>query len=190
MIGRDVIAIAVGDQSAPSLCALAGLLPSGLEAAVIVAADWTSMRLDVMAPSLCGLSGWPVMVAKAGDPVVPGHVYIGPPDRLVLVRPGRIALGPRNAGDRSSRVGETLVASASEAYGPRVIAIALGHGGPVGAEVLRRVRVRGGVTIEERLPDMPPGPTAEARHYRLAVEEMGEVLHEFAGVPAVALEKI
>jgi chemotaxis response regulator CheB len=185
MIGRDVIVVAVGDQAAPSLCAFAGILSPDLDAAVIAAAEWTTMRLDGMARVLCGFSGLPVMVAKEGDPVVPGHFYVGPNTRMVVVQPGRIALDPRPCDGKSGGVGERLIASASDSYGPRVIAIVLGRGGAVADETLRRVRLRGGITIEEQQPDvLAPGHHDEARHYRLPVEDMSHVLHDFAGVPA------
>ena len=101
-----------------------------------------------------------VSFGEDGALVRPGHVYVAPPDRHMVLSNGHIHLnrGPKVHYTRPAA--DPLFQSAAETYGPRVLAIVLSGGDSDGAEGLRVVKLRGGRGIvqhpeEATVPSMP-----------------------------------
>ena len=59
-----------------------------------------------------------VCEAEDGEPLLAGHVYVGPADYHVLVEPGRIALSTDEPVRFSRPSIDVLFESAADAYGP------------------------------------------------------------------------
>jgi len=77
----------------------------------------------------------------------PGHVYVAPPDRHVLVEPGRLRLtkGPREHGFRPAI--DPLFRSAAQVYGPAAVGVILTGNLDDGTAGLWTIKKLGGVTV-------------------------------------------
>lgn len=88
-------------------------------------------------------------VHEAGDKdaVTPGTIFVAPADYHLLVEQGNFALSVDAAVSYSRPSIDVLFDSAATAYGERLVAVVLTGANEDGANGLRRVRRRGGVTI-------------------------------------------
>ena len=112
---------------------------------------------EILASALQELTPLPVREADDKEPIVPGCVYVAPPDYHLLVEVGRFALStdPRVLSARPSI--DMLFESAADAYLDRVIAVVLTGQSRDGAQGAARVKRRGGVVVVQE------PSTAEAR---------------------------
>jgi two-component system, chemotaxis family, protein-glutamate methylesterase/glutaminase len=116
------------------------------------------------------LSRLPELIARAGclpathprdgDPIQPGHIYVAPPDRHLVVERDllRLSRGPREHFTRPAI--DPLFRSAGTAYGPRVIGVVLSGGGSDGAAGLDTIKRAGGLAVvldpnDAVMPEMP-----------------------------------
>ena len=128
-------------------------------------------------------------VCEAGDkePIEPGRVYLAPPDYHLLVEPDGFALSIDVQVQHSRPSIDVLLESAADVYGDRMIGVILTGANADGAEGLRRVKRRGGVTIvqdpetaEKRtMPDAAIA-TGAADHV-VPLEQVASKLMELAG---------
>jgi two-component system chemotaxis response regulator CheB len=90
-----------------------------------------------------------VTEARHGDVPQPGHVYVAPADRHLLVRGNRLALegGPPVGGQLPS--GSVLLRTMAETLGSRAAGVVLTGMGDDGAQGLLAIRRAGGYTIAE-----------------------------------------
>ena len=81
------------------------------------------------------------------EPIVPGHIYIAPPDYHLLVEPGAFALST-DAPVCSARPSiDVLFESAADAYGSRVIGVVMTGANSDGARGAARIHAVGGMVI-------------------------------------------
>jgi two-component system chemotaxis response regulator CheB len=140
-----------GSTGAPvPLRTILSALPPGFPAVVLVVQHIAAGFGAGFAEWLAGASVLPVHVAREGELVLPGHVYIAPDEVHMGVCTGRrIMLGhgePEN-GLRPSI--SHLFRSAAKVYGKNVVGILLSGMGRDGAEELRALRVMGAVTFAQ-----------------------------------------
>jgi len=159
--GRDAIVIGASAGGVEAVLALARALPVDLPAAVLVVIH-TSPGAPGYLPLLIDRAGpLPAGYAEDGAPVLPGRIYIAPPDRQLLIEPGgimRVWRGPKENGFRPAV--DSLFRTAARAYGPRAIGVVLSgylDDGTLGLMLLKR---RGGVAVVQdpataACPDMP-----------------------------------
>jgi two-component system chemotaxis response regulator CheB len=109
-------------------------------------------------PSILSRSGFPATFATDGAMIEPGHIYVAPPDRHIVLEPGRIRLsdGPKVHNTRPAA--DPLFISAAETYGSRVIGIVLSGGDGDGAAGLRSIKHRGGMALVQN-PDEATSPS-------------------------------
>ncbi|MBZ5709208.1 chemotaxis protein CheB [Nannocystis pusilla] len=84
------------------------------------------------------------------EPIVPGTIYVGPPNYHLLVERRRafaLSVDPPVLFSRPSI--DVLFESAAEAYGPRLAGVVLSGASEDGARGLARVRRGGGLTLVE-----------------------------------------
>ena len=137
---------------------------------------------------LATASGLPVHVAHGGETPLPGHVYVAPDDHHLRVglrgELETIQDAPLN-GLRPS-VG-VLFRSVAERFGPRAIGVLLTGMGRDGAEELKLIRDRGGVTIaQDQASSVVHGMPGEAIRlgaamYVLTPESIGAWLCSLTG---------
>lgn len=110
-----------------------------------------------LATALQGLTELPVREVDDKEPIVPGCVYVGPPDYHLLVEVGNFALST-DAKILAARPSiDILFESAADAYLDRVVAVLLTGASRDGAQGAERVKRKGGIVVVQD-PE-----TAEAR---------------------------
>jgi two-component system chemotaxis response regulator CheB len=148
MAGHDIIVIGASTGGVDVLAELVRGLPPGLPASLFVVCHFPPGGRSVL-PEILSRAG-PLLAAHArdGEPFYPGHVYVAPPDRHLLLAPGgrmELTRGPRENHHRPAV--DPLFRSAARHYGPRVIGVVLTGSLYDGAAGLLAVRSAGGVAV-------------------------------------------
>ena len=172
---HQVDAIVIGGSSG-ALEALAVLLPplpaeTRVPIAVVIHVPPTrpSHLADVLAARTC----LPVREAEDKQPVVPGAIYVAPPNyHLLIERGGTFALSADEALHFSRPSIDVLFESAADAYRTRLAGVILSGANADGADGLAAIGRGGGLTIVQS-PDealaraMPEAAIARARPDRV-----------------------
>jgi two-component system chemotaxis response regulator CheB len=146
--GQDIIVVGASAGGVGTLSRLVRGLPAGFPVSLFVVCHFPSGCQSVL-PEILSRSG-PLLAAHAqdGEQFVPGHIYVAPPDRhLVLTPNGRTRL-TRGARENHSRPAiDPLFRSAARYYGPRVIGVILTGALSDGTAGLMAVRAAGGMAV-------------------------------------------
>lgn len=121
-----------------------------------------------------------------GARIAPGRVYVAPPDRHLLLEPGRMCLtrGPKE--NRFRPAVDPLFRSAAQTYGPRVVGIILSGGLDDGTAGLQTIKQLGGTAIvqdpaEAWAASMPQSAMQHVRvDHVLRAEEIAPLLVRLA----------
>ena len=104
----------------------------------------------------------PLVVGEANDkePILPGHVYVGPPDYHLLVEQGYFVLSTDEPVRFSRPSVDVMFLSAADAYSPDVVGVVLTGANADGARGLRSIADRGGYALVQdpataEVPVMP-----------------------------------
>ncbi|MDX1935026.1 MAG: chemotaxis protein CheB [Capsulimonadales bacterium] len=179
---RGVIVIGTSAGGPEALRQLVRGLPSGLEAAVLIV-QHIAPNAESLLPELLSRAGsLPAGHAHEGERPLPGHIYIAPPDRHLILARGRMHLsaGPRENFARPAI--DVLFRSAAWAYGSAVIGIVLTGMLSDGTAGLWEVKQYGGVAVVQTLrdaafPSMPYNAMNQVPvDYVLPVAEMPALL--------------
>jgi two-component system chemotaxis response regulator CheB len=166
--GRDIIVIGFSAGGVDPLVRLMTEFPADLAAAVFIVHHFPAKSVSAL-PSIVRRAGrFPASHPEHGEPVVPGRIYIAPPDRHMLLDGGRIHLasGPREHGHRPAI--DPLFRTAARTYGARVVGVLLSGTLDDGTDGLLAIKRHRGVTVvqdpaEALYPGMPNS----------AIEEVG-----------------
>ena len=138
-----------------------------------------------MASLLARKTRKPVKEAEANEPLVPGTIYVGPPDEHLLVSRGRIRLAHSRLVRFSRPSIDMMFSSVAATYGEKSIGIILSGSNRDGADGIAAIRSAGGTTIAQ------DPATAEFRimpqaaidtgcvDYVVPLHEIGFVLSQF-----------
>jgi len=159
MVRRDIIVLAASAGGVDALRGIVRVLPTHFPAALFVVLHIGPNRS--MLPALLSQAGpLPASHPADGQEIVPGHIYVAPPDHHMLLTPGFIHLdtGPKIHFTRPAA--DPLFQSAALAYGARVVGVVLSGSGGDGAAGLRDIKARGGISIvqepdQAEIPGMP-----------------------------------
>jgi two-component system chemotaxis response regulator CheB len=162
---RDIVVMGASAGGVETLAALANGLPEEFPAGIFVVLHLLPTAHSVL-PEILDRSGpLPAAAAVDGEEIDRGRIYVAPPDRHLLLGPGRVRLthGPRENGHRPAL--DPLFRSAARAYRERVIAVVLSGSLDDGTAGLRLVKRLGGATVaqdpEDALyPSMPASAMA------------------------------
>lgn len=108
-----------------------------------------------------------VKQAEHGEIMLPGTVYIAPPDEHLLVGPGKLQLAHSQLVHFSRPSIDLLFESVAGTYGSRCVGVVLSGSGKDGAAGIHTIKEAGGVTIAQ-MPDQ-----AEFRHMPQAAVDTG-----------------
>ena len=144
--GHDIVVIGASAGGVEALSRLVGGLPADLPAAVFVVLH--TGHLHSTLPEILSQRG-PLHAAHAlhGELIVPGRIYVAPPDVHLSVQRGyvNVTRGAKENGYRPSV--DVLFRTASKAYGPRVVGIVLTGYLDCGTAGLMSVKARGGIAV-------------------------------------------
>lgn len=90
-----------------------------------------------------------VKQAQHGEPILPGLVYIAPPDEHLLVGPGKIQLAHSQLVHFSRPSIDLLFESVAGMYGSRSIGVILSGSNRDGAVGIRTIKEAGGTTLAQ-----------------------------------------
>ena len=194
LTGRDIIVMGGSAGAVEGMTQIVSGLPAGLPAAVFVVVHFPAYSTSVLPRILSRAGPLPAVHPRDGDPIVPGTIYVAPPDHHLLLDNGfiRLGRGPRENGHRPAV--DTLFRSAARAYGNRVAAVVITGNLDDGTAGLAAVRARGGAAVVQDPEDaMHPGMPSSALHVVGAdhVAPLGgiaEILVRLATTPVPAQE--
>lgn len=157
---RDTIVIGGSAGAIEALLTIAAALPGDLPAAVFVVIHVPPGTYSRLPGLLARASRLPASHAEHGQAIEPGHIYVAPPDRHLLVRQGYMELsrGPRENHSRPAI--DPLFRSAARVAGPKALGVILSGALYDGSTGLLALKTRGGIAIvqdpsEAITPSMP-----------------------------------
>jgi two-component system, chemotaxis family, protein-glutamate methylesterase/glutaminase len=186
MQNRDIIVIGGSAGATAPLKDILSRLPTDIPAAVFVVLHIPSHGIGILTTVAAAAGRLPVVQAEHGAKIEKAHIYIGSPDRHLMVRDGHIMLG---RGPRENMVRpaiDPLFRSAALHYGPRVIGVVLSGLLSDGAAGLNAIHRCGGLTLvqdpADAIADEMPRRALESTVVDLcgASSRIGDVLSDLA----------
>lgn len=173
-----------------ALIQLVRTLPQDLDAAVFVVWHIAPHSPGVLPDILDRNGALSARNAEDGERVVPGRIYVAPPDHHLLLERDRVRLsrGPRE--NRFRPAVDPLFRSAALAYGPQVIGVVLSGGLDDGTAGLFAVKQRGGIAVvqdpgEAQFPSMPLSALEHVQvDHTVGAAELGPLLVRLVRTPA------
>ena len=170
----EIVVVGVSLGGLDAVRALIGGLPEHFPVPVAIAQHRYARSGADLLDILRAATPLPVVEPDDKEPLLPGHVYIAPPDYHLLLARGwcELSIDPPVCYARPSA--DVLFESAADAYGPATIAIVLTGANEDGANGAALIAARGGTILVQnpataRAPRMP--------HAALARVTTAEVLH-------------
>ena len=128
-----------------ALRAFFGEIPGDLHAAFVVASHFPADGESHLVEILTREGGLPVVWAKPGAPLEPGHIHVLPPGHLFGIEGGHIVEKGLLPAQSNSGLINTLLESLAATCGPESLAIILSGTGCDGAHGARLVKQAGGI---------------------------------------------
>ena len=189
MPGHDIIVVGTSSGGVEALKRLVEALPADLPAAMLVVLHRPADSPSLLTEILRSMSSLDVADADDGEAIVPGRVYVAPPDRHLLIERERVRLtrGPKE--NRFRPAIDPLFRSAAYGYGPRAIGVVLTGSLDDGTAGLWAIKDRGGVAIvqdpaEAMFPSMPSSALANVEvDYCLPMDKIAPTLVTLSAQP-------
>jgi len=138
----DIVAIAASAGGLTALTAVLAKLPETFGAIVVVVQHLDPRHRSLMPQIIGRRARMPVQQAFDGMTLEPGHIYLAPPDRHLLVnRDGTASLTQTELVNFVRPSADLLYESVAAAYGERAIAVVLtgtGHDGSMGVTAIKK----------------------------------------------------
>jgi two-component system, chemotaxis family, protein-glutamate methylesterase/glutaminase len=159
VLGR-VVGIGASAGGVDALMRIFSHVQRDLAAAVLVVLHVPATGRSLLAPILDRHTDLDVRVAEHGEAIVPGRVYVAPPDRHLIVSGGRVQLerGPKENAARPAV--DPMLRSLAAAYGENAVAVVLSGALGDGSSGALAVKLAGGIVIvqdpdDATVPSMP-----------------------------------
>lgn len=186
MATRDIIVVGASAGGVEALSTLVAALPADLPSAVFIVLHLTADVPSQLPRILAREAKLPVRHAQNGERIVPGRVYVAPPDLHLLIEGRHVKLvhGPKENLHRPSV--DTLFRSAARWAGPRVIGVVLTGARNDGTAGMRAIKQRGGIAIvqdpiEATFPSMPSSVMQTIKvDYSVALAEIAPLLDKLS----------
>ncbi len=183
---RGVVAIGASAGGVEAISRLAAGLSADLPYAYLVTLHIPAGAPSVLARIVDRSGPLPAVAGEDGATLRPGHIYVGVPDRHLLVANHRVVVsqGPTENGHRPAI--NPLFRSVALAFGPRAVGVLLSGVLDDGVLGLAAIQARGGTTIGQSPQDalFPSMPTnacnAGVLDRQAAAADIGAVLKELS----------
>lgn len=157
----EIVVVGTSWGGLRALKTLIGSLPPDFGIPVVIIQHRHRDSDDVLASLLQECTELRVCEIEDKQPIVPGHVFVAPPDYHLLVEQGSLALSTE-APFRYSRPSiDVTFSSAADAYGARTVGVVLTGANADGAQGLARIAERGGLAFVQD-PATATSPTMPA----------------------------
>jgi chemotaxis response regulator CheB len=148
-----LIAIGASAGGIEALRVLVAGLPKGLPAAVVIASHLSAKSPGYLPELLASAGTLPAASPVDDEPLLPGRIYVAPPDQHILVRPGHIVLS-RGAKENWMRPAvDPLFRSVAVSFRNRAIGVILTGKLYDGTAGLAAIKDRGGITVVQNPAD-------------------------------------
>ncbi len=149
MCEQSLVVIGASAGGVQALIELVSELPASFAAAVFVVVHTPANHRSLLPKVLNVHSRLPAVHASDGETILPGHIYVAPPDRHLLVEQGvmRLTHGPKE--NHSRPAADPLFRSAAQAYGPCAIGVVLSGALYDGTAGLIAIKRHGGAAITQ-----------------------------------------
>ena len=184
-----VIVIGTSAGGAEALSRLMNDLPKDFLIPIFIVWHISPVSSNYLPKMLAKSTNLGVKSAENGEKIVPGQIYIAPPDHHLIIDDGkmRVVYGPKE--NRFRPAIDPLFRSAADAHGPNAIGILLTGMLNDGTSGLWAIKDRGGTTIvqdpdDAQFPDMPMNALNNVEiDYRVPLTEMAKILLKLAAEP-------
>lgn len=144
----NIVAIGAPIDGMSRLTELLAALDADFPAAIVVAQRCTLLQQQQLIERLIRTTSLKIKQAQAGDVLLPGTVYLAPPDRHLIVNlNGNIALFQSKLVDFDSPATDLLFESIANNFQSRAIAIMLAFADNEGAVGMQAIKEMGGIAI-------------------------------------------
>jgi two-component system, chemotaxis family, protein-glutamate methylesterase/glutaminase len=155
-----VVGIGASAGGVDALIRLVRHLPAELPAAICVVLHVPATGRSLLAQILDRVTDLAVAVAVDGEPLLPGRIYVAPPDRHLTVTDGRLQLGRGPKENAVRPAVDPMLRSLAAVYGDRAVAVVLSGALGDGSSGALAVKQAGGAVIvqdprDATVPSMP-----------------------------------
>src|SRR5262245_46053721 len=160
MANRDILALGTSAGGIDALRFLAREFKKDLQASVLVLIHLSSQFRSVLDAILTQAGPLTATFAKDGEALRHGHIYIGPPERHLIVDGDRLRLGKGPRENHARPAIDPMFRSAALCCGPRTVGVVLTGTLYDGASGLQAIKQCGGITVvqdpsDAAYPEMP-----------------------------------
>lgn len=193
---RDIIVIAASAGGVEALRLVLAALPADLPAAVLIVLHVPATGGSSLPHILDRAGALPVSAATDGAVLSPGHAYVAPPDRHLLVDGDMVRLSREPAVNGHRPAADQLFLSAARTCGHKTIAVVLSGTLDDGALGCAMVERSGGLVVVQDPDDcvydgMPKAALAATQHaHRLPLRLIGAFLDRQSRVPIEAFPQV
>jgi two-component system chemotaxis response regulator CheB len=179
----EIVAMAASAGGLAAVTHVLSGLPANFGAIVVFVQHLDPRHRSLMPEIMSRRSKLPVTQAVDGMDLEPGHVYLAPPDKHLLVnRDATVSLSQTELVNFVRPSADLLFESVAAAYGERAIAVVLTGTGKDGSMGVTAIKQRGGTVIaqDEASSEFFGMPSAAIRtgavDFVLSLDEMPEAL--------------
>lgn len=183
MAERDIVVIGASAGGISALQSLVRGLPVDFPAAILVVLHLSRQSGGLLPEILAHAGALLASNACHNEEIHAGHIYVAPPDRHLMIGPGRrIYLGHGPKENRFRPAVDPLFRSAALHEGRKVIGVVLSGGLDDGSAGLYAIKQAGGLAMvqdpsEAEVPSMPRNALQHvAADYCGSAEKIGEML--------------
>jgi two-component system chemotaxis response regulator CheB len=146
----QIVALAASAGGLKALTILLSALPHDFPVPLVVVQHLSPHQPSMMADILRRRIALPVTQAEEGDALRPGHVYLAPPGKHLLVTPQRLlSLTGTEKVHFVRPSADVLFESVAASFGRNAVAVILTGGDGDGAAGIQAVKRAGGITIAQ-----------------------------------------
>jgi two-component system chemotaxis response regulator CheB len=190
MGNRDILALGASAGGLEALRLVASRLPPDLPAAVLTVIHLSAHFRSSLDAILTQAGPLPAAFAADGDRVQNGRIYIGPPERHLILEGERLRLGIGPRENHSRPAIDPLFRSVAVCCGSRAVGVVLTGTLGDGASGLGALKQCGGVAVvqdpeDAAFPEMPATAIEAARpHHVVGLAALPALLGRLAREPA------
>ncbi len=180
---REIVVVGASAGGIRALQSIIRGLPRDFPAAILIVLHLSRQSGGFLADIMAGAGVLPASNATHNEEIRAGQIYVAPPDRHLLIGPGRrIWLGHGPKENRFRPAVDPLFRSAAVNEGQKVIGIVLSGGLDDGTAGLCSIKQAGGLTVVQDPSDaeVPSMPRSALQHvaadYCMSAEKIGEIL--------------
>lgn len=148
--GAAIVAIAASIGGPQAIRSILAVLPAAFPLPIVIAQHNADGFAQGMADWLAGETGLKVELARSGQTLAAGHVYLNPSENSMhITADGHIILAGKVPGQTYSPSCDALLSSVAAAYRERALGVILSGMGDDGALGMQAIKRQGGSTIAQ-----------------------------------------